>query len=181
MGRFYLLAAVIILIALIIVVSFFVSSFKKCPPGHVLIINNNKPDNFGNMNKIIFSGGAFVWPFVGSFQLFSLAPIAVTLNEELLSKNNERLKINIKTNIGISTSEMVLKNAIDRFSGLGISQIKQIALDVMLSKLREVVAGSDKNDLEKIQDFSNRLKKEIEGELMEIGLKLINLDVKSID
>lgn len=181
MGRFYLIAAVIVLIALIIAVSFIVSSYKKCPPGHVLIINNNKPDNFGNLNKIIFSGGAFIWPIVGSYQLFSLAPMVVTLNEELLAKNNEKVKIGLKTNIGISTSETVLKNAIDRFSGLNISQIKQVAEDIILSQLRIIVAGSDKSELEKIPDFNKKLTKELEGELMEIGLKLINLDVKSIE
>ncbi len=181
MGRFYLLAAVLVLIALIIAFSFIVSSYKKCPPGHVLIINNNKPDSFGNLNKIIFSGGAFVWPFVGSYQLFSLAPIAINLNEKLLTKSSEKVKLELKTNIGISSSETVLKNAIDRFSGLSISQIKQIAQDVILGQMRKVTASTNSNEIEKLIDFSNTLSKEIEGDLMEIGLKLINLDVKKIE
>lgn len=181
MVRYYLLFAVIVIIALIIAFSFIVSSYKKCPPGHVLIINNNKQDSFGNMNKILFSGGAFVWPMVGSYQLFSLSPMAINLNEELTTKSAEKIKIELKANIGISNSETVLKNAIDRFSGMGISRMKEIGQDIMLSQLRIIVADSDKNELDKVVDFNSRLKKEMEGELMEMGLKLINLDIKSIE
>ncbi len=181
MGRFYLLAAVIILIVLIIVVSFLVSTYKACPPGHVMIINFSKPDDSGNMYKIISSGGAFIWPVFGSYQLFSLAPIPLSLNEKMLAKNNEKVGVEINANVGISTSETVLKNAIDRFSGLGISQIKQVAHDIVLSQLRTVVASSDKDELKKIIDVKKRFAREIEGDLMAVGLKLINIDVKSIE
>ncbi len=181
MGRFYLLAAVIILTALIVTISFIVSTYKACPPGHIMIINYSKPDDFGNMFKIISSGGAFIWPVFSSYQLYSLAPIPISLHENILAKNNERVNIEVKINVGISTSETVLKNAIDRFSGLSILQIKQVAHDIILSQLRTVVASSDKKELEEIIDMKKKFAQEIEGDLMTVGLKLINLDVKSIE
>ncbi len=181
MGRIYILATIIVLIALIIAISFIINSYKKCPPGHVLIINNNKPDNFGNLNKILFSGGAFVWPIVGSYQIFSLAPIPIIIKEDFLASSNQRVKLDIKINIGISTSETVLKDAIDRFSGLNIEQIKEIAEDIISGQLRKVTASVDTNELQDISAYANKITKEVSGELIEIGLKLINLDIKKIE
>lgn len=179
MGRFYFAIIVVVLIALFIIFSFIISAYKKCPPGHVLIINNNKPDAFGNLNKIVFSGGAFVWPIVGSYQLYSLAPSTIDLNiADLVTKSKEKLQKDISAIIGISASETVLKNAIDRFSGLSKDQISKIAKNIIQGQIRLIVSDSEITEIENSNYFSNRLKKEIEGELLAMGLKLISLDVK---
>lgn len=180
MGRFYLLATVLVVIFLIVAFSFIISTYKKCPPGHVLIINNNKPDSFGNLNKILFSGGAFVWPMVGSYQLFSLAPMPIDLHGDFFTQSAEKVSADIKAHIGISASETVLKNAIDRISGLDSARIKQLAHDVILVQIRNVISSTQARELSNLQAVSSRLKKDIEGGLMELGLKLISLDVKKI-
>jgi len=181
MGRFYYFIIVIVLIALIIIFTFIISAYKKCPPGHVLIINNNKPDAFGNMYKILFAGGAFVWPVVGSYQLFSLAPVTLDLNiQDFITKNQQNLDMELSVIIGFSTSETILKNAIDRFSGLSKDKLSEIAQSIALGQIRKLVSDTETSDIENITSFNKALSKEIEGELMEVGLKLINLDIKKI-
>ncbi len=182
MGRFYFLIVIIVLIALFVTISFILTAYKKCPPGHVLIINNSKPDSFGNLNKIIFSGGAFVWPLVGSYQIFSLAPIIIDLHiQELAVKNQQKINFDAQAIIGISTSETVLKNAIDRFSGQNTAQIQQVAKNIILGQIRLLASETGISEIENFTQFSKKLSKEIEGEMIEIGLKRINLDITKVE
>lgn len=165
-----------------ILISGIFKAYKKCPPGHVLIIFNNKPDSFGNMTKFVFSGGAFVWPFISSSQLLSLAPIQLNLIlKELLTSDIKRTNIEMDCMFGISTSETVLQNAVNRLSGLNNEQIKEIASNILAGQLRKVISEMEMEEIKKGNGLNNNFKKEAEGELLEIGLKIISIDLKTIE
>lgn len=178
MNRLYPLFLLAIAGVIIFVVVTIINSYRKCPPGHVLLITNPKPDSFGNFYKIIKNGGAFVWPFMGSYQLLNLSPVNLRLNFDNLSSNLQT-KYNIELDLlfAVSSSESVLNSAFERLSGLKNNQIKEIAKSIASAQTRLLIASLSDSEINNLKFLTDSLIKNISGEMLELGLQLINLEV----
>jgi len=181
MGRFYLIIIATLLILLLVIFFNMLKYYKKCPPGHVMVIINNRGDSFGNRLKFIYAGGAFVWPIFGGYQLFNLSPFTISSKlTQLLTADNNKLDIELKVILAVSSNEMLLENAVDRISGLPQEKITTLAEDILSSLIRFTIISLKSGEIKQSTAFHEMLSNKIENEIGSIGLKLINLDIIDI-
>ena len=98
-----------------------------------------------------------------------------------LSKQNIRVNVPSRFTIGISTEPGVMQNAAERLLGLGLSDIQELAKEIIFGQLRLVVASMDIEEINSDRDkFLSNISTSVESELKKVGLKLINVNITDI-
>lgn len=176
---------VILIISLAIVwlgtIFFWIQRYKRCPSDKILVVYGKT--HGGRSSKCIHGGACFVWPVIQDFQWLDLAPIPIGLGEKEFSPNEkDRVKIVSNLTTGISTETGIMENAAERLLGLSPMAIRELAFEITQGCMRSVVKefGSEaiKSDPDSLVD---RLGERLDAVLKEIGLKVINLDIKKIE
>ncbi|MBT3638152.1 MAG: flotillin family protein [Opitutae bacterium] len=177
-------ASILIVSCLVIVLGtllFWVQRYKRCPSDKILVIYGKTG---GARSSLCIHGGAcFVWPVLQSYQWLDLSPIPIDLGVKEFSPNEkDRVKILSKLIAGISTKTGIMENAAERLLGLKVDSIRDLTLEItegcMRSAVKELGAEAIQSDPDSLVD---RLGERLDSVLKEIGLKVINLDVKKIE
>jgi len=174
--------AVVILFAIFLGI---LSRYRKCPSDKILVIygkvGNNK-DGQARSAKCIHGGASFIWPIIQSYQYMDLTPISINVDlKNALSKQNIRVDVPSRFTVGISTEPGVMQNAAERLLGLRMSEIQDLAKDIILGQLRLVIATMDIEEINSDRDkFLAAVSSNVEGEMKKIGLRLINVNVTDI-
>ena len=177
-------ASILIVSCLVIVLGtllFWVQRYKRCPSDKILVIYGKTG---GARSSLCIHGGAcFVWPVLQSYQWLDLSPIPIDLGEKEFSLNEkDRVKIVSKLIAAISTETGIMENAAERLLGLKVDSIRDLTLEItegcMRSAVKELGAEAIQSDPDSLVD---RLGERLDSVLKEIGLKVINLDVKKIE
>lgn len=176
---------VFLIISLIVVwlgtIFFWIQRYKRCPSDKILVVYGKT--HGGRSSKCIHGGACFVWPVIQDFQWLDLTPIPIGLGEKEFSPNEkDRVKIVSNLTTGISTETGIMENAAERLLGLSPMAIRELAFEITQGCMRSVVKefGSEaiKSDPDSLVD---RLGERLDAVLKEIGLKVINLDIKKIE
>ena len=176
---------VILLVSMIIMVLgtllFWVQRYKRCPSDKILVIYGKTRS--GRSSLCIHGGAFFVWPVLQSHQWLDLSPIPIDLGEKEFSPNEkDRVKIVSKLITAISTETGIMENAAERLLGLKVDSIRDLTLEItegcMRSAVKELGAEAIQSDPDSLVD---RLGERLDAVLKEIGLKVINLDIKKIE
>ena len=171
----------LLLIVIVILTAVALNYYKKCPAGSMLVVFNNKPDVFGSTVKIIKSGGAFVWPFGGSFVILDLSPFPVDIFfDKIIYKDGSLRNFKAKLILSISTYEEEVKNAIERISGLGREKVIELSRDIISGHLRSFFLGISKNEIVDHLILKNKIAEELEQPLEDIGLRIMNMDLMEL-
>ena len=179
------LIGVIVLIAFMLFVTI-ISRYKKCPSDKIMVIygkvGNNK-DGTSRPAKCIHGGAALVWPVVQSFEYLDLTPMSISVDlKNALSKQNIRIDVPSSFTVGISTETGVMQNAAERLLGLRMSEIQDLAKDIIFGQLRLVIATMEIEEINTDRDkFLDAVSSNVETELRKIGLRLINVNVTDIN
>ncbi len=173
----------LLLIAVLLVTGvlmFVVRQYRRCPSNRVLVVYGKVGGN--QAARCIHGGGVFVIPLFQDYQYLSLEP--VTIDIELtgaLSKKNIRVNVPSTFTVGVSTELTIMNNAAERLLGLRESEISAQARDIILGQMRLVIATLSieeiNQDREKFLDLVNRF---CAGELLKIGLEVINVNIRDI-
>jgi uncharacterized membrane protein YqiK len=160
---------------------FWIQRYKRCPSDKILVVYGKTQGV--RSSKCIHGGACFVWPVIQDFQWLDLTPIPIGLGEKEFSPNEkDRVKIVSNLTTGISTETGIMENAAERLLGLNMSAIRELAFDITQGCMRSVVKefGSEaiKSDPDSLVD---RLGERLDAVLKEIGLKVINLDIKKVE
>ena len=160
---------------------FWIQRYKRCPSDKILVVYGKTQGV--RSSKCIHGGACFVWPVIQDFQWLDLAPIPIGLGEKEFSPNEkDRVKIVSNLTTGISTETGIMENAAERLLGLHPRAIRELAFEITQGCMRSVVKefGSEaiKSDPDSLVD---RLEERLDVVLQEIGLKVINFDVKKIE
>ena len=177
-------ASILIVSCLVIVLGtllFWVQRYKRCPSDKILVIYGKTG---GSRSSLCIHGGAcFVWPVLQSHQWLDLSPIPIDLGEKEFSLNEkDRVKIVSKLIAAISTETGIMENAAERLLGLRVDSIRDLTLEItegcMRSAVKELGAEAIQSDPDSLVD---RLGERLDAVLKEVGLKVINLDIKKIE
>ena len=181
---------VIILIVVVVLVAFMLflmiaTRYKKCPPDKIMVIYGKVgADKEGNPRsaKCIHGGAALIWPLVQSFTYLDLTPLSISVDlKSALSRQNIRIDVPSIFTVGISTEPTVMENAAERLRGLKLSEIQDVAKDIIFGQLRLVIATMNIEEINTDRDkFQEAISRNVEGELKKIGLRLINVNVTDI-
>ena len=159
---------------------FFFSRYQKCPSDRILVIYGKTAS--GQSSKCLHGGASFVWPVIQAFEYLDLTPIPIDIPlEGALSKQNIRVNTPSTFTVGISTDPSVMSNAAERLLGLQVTQVRDLARDIIFGQMRFVISTMD---IEAINGDKNQLIERIadgvEGGLRKVGLRLINVNIQDI-
>ncbi|MBP5661615.1 MAG: flotillin family protein [Clostridia bacterium] len=172
----------VFLFSLLLVV---LARFRRCPSDKVLVIygkvGTNK-DGSARSAKCVHGGAAFIWPVIQSYQYLDLTPMSINVDlTNALSHQNIRVDVPSRFTVGISVEPGVMQNAAERLLGLKLSEIQELAKDIIFGQLRLVIATMDIEEINTDRDkFLEAVSHNVETELKKIGLRLINVNVTDI-
>lgn len=162
------------------------SRYKKCPSDKILVKYGNVGKSLEGGSKsasCIHGGAAFIWPVFQSYAFLDLTPMSIEVNlTNALSKQNIRIDVPSRFTVGVSTEPGVMQNAAERLLGLKMTEIQELAKDIIFGQLRLVVATMDIEEINTDRDkFLSAVSSNVESELKKIGLRLINVNVTDIN
>ena len=182
--------SVIVLIVVVAVLLFsmllvVLARYRRCPSDKVMVIygkvGTNK-DGTARSARCIHGGAAFIWPIIQSYEYLDLTPISINVDlANALSHQNIRVDVPSRFTVGISVEPGVMQNAAERLLGLKLSEIQELAKDIIFGQLRLVIATMDIEEINTDRDkFLEAVSHNVETELKKIGLRLINVNVTDI-
>ena len=177
MGLILIVSLVVIGLGMLI---FFFSRYQKCPSDRILVIYGKTGK--GQSSKCMHGGAAFVWPVIQAFEYLDLTPIPIDIPlEGALSKQNIRVNTPSTFTVGISTDPGVMANAAERLLGQQLTQVRDLAKDIIFGQMRVVIAGMEIEAINADRDqLIDRISDGVEGELRKVGLKLINVNIQDV-
>ncbi len=177
--------SIIILIAVLAVIVFgtlvFIASrYRRCSSDRILVVYGKVG---GQKSANCFHGGAaFVWPVIQDFAYLSLTPIPIDIQlRGALSQQNIRVNTPSTFTVGISTEPGVMENAAERLLGQDMTQIQELAKDIIFGQMRVVIATMPIEEINADRDkLIANIANGVEVELRKVGLRLINVNVQDI-
>ncbi len=183
-GLFGLIVAILVIVFMVL--AFIVSRIKKCPSDKIMVIYGRVGQNTDGSSRsatCIHGGAKFVYPFIQAYEYLDLTPLSISVDlTKALSRQNIRIDVPSRFTVGISTEPSVMMNAAERLLGLKLSEIQELAKDIIFGQLRLVIATMDIEEINTNRDkFLEAVSDNVETELKKIGLRLINVNVTDIN
>lgn len=181
-----IIAIVVVVVLLLFMIILTVAvRYKTCPPDKIMIIYGKlraSADGTYPSARCIHGGAAFVWPFFQKYTFMDLTPLAISVDlKNTLSKQNIRIDVPSIFMVGISTEPGIMQNAAERLRMLNLTQISDLARDIIFGQLRLVIATMNIEEINADRDkFLEAISRNVEGELKKVGLRLINVNVTDI-
>ena len=177
-----IVVAVLIVVLIVLTVAV---RYKTCPPDKIMIIYGKirpNPDGTYRSAKCVHGGASFVAPFFQKYTFMDLTPLSISVDlKSALSKQNIRIDVPSIFTVGVSTDPGVMQNAAERLRMLNLSQISDLARDIIFGQLRLVIATMNIEEINADRDkFLEAISRNVEGELKKVGLRLINVNVTDI-
>ncbi len=175
----------VIVVLLLSTIMLIVSRYRKCPSDKVMVIYGKvgaNSDGTSRSAKCIHGGAAFIWPVIQAYEYLDLTPISISVDlKNALSRQNIRIDVPSRFTVGISTENGIMQNAAERLLGLKLSEIQELARDIIFGQLRLIIATMDIEEINTDRDkFLEAVSRNVESELKKIGLRLINVNVTDI-
>ena len=174
-------------VALILVsfIAWVCSRYKKCPSDKIMVIYGSIGKNNDGTNRsarCIHGGAQFIIPVFQSYAYLDLTPISISVDlKNALTRQNIRIDVPSRFTVGISTEAGVMQNAAERLLGLQMTEVQELARDIIFGQLRLIIATMDIEEINTDRDkFLAAVSSNVETELKKIGLRLINANVTDI-
>jgi len=182
-GVVFLIVVLAILVFTTVVV--ILSRYRKCPSDKIMVIYGNTGSNKDGTTrsaKCIHGGAAFIVPVFQAYEYLDLTPISIQVDlKNALSKQNIRIDVPSRFTVGISVEPGIMQNAAERLLGLKLSEIQELAKDIIFGQLRLVIATMEIEEINADRDkFLSAVSNNVETELKKLGLRLINVNVTDI-
>jgi flotillin len=170
LGFLVIIAAVIIGVG---TAAYWASRYKKCPSNKILVIYGKVAG--GKSCVTLHGGGAFIWPIIQSYQFMSLEPMRLKVDlNGALAANNIRVNVPSTFTVALDTDPAMMNTAAMRLLGITQADIEELASEIILGSLRQVVAQMDIEEINKGGEIFERNIRELVGkELGTVGLHLI--------
>lgn len=176
----YIILPAILAILVFATVIFIASRYRRCPSDRILVVYGKVA---GQKSARCYHGGAsFVWPVIQDYAYLSLTPIPIDIQlRGALSQQNIRVNTPSTFTVGISTEPGVMENAAERMLGLNLTQIQELAKDIIFGQMRVVIATMPIEEINADRDkLIANIANGVEVELRKVGLRLINVNVQDI-
>lgn len=173
------------LAVLLIVFAFVRSMLQICPPNMVLVISgirNRAADGKSRGFRTVFGGLAFKWPIIEKADKMSLNVLEVPISiRGAYSQGGIPLNVDAVANVKISSDEVVVGNAIERFLGRDTNEIRRVAKETLEGHLRGVLARLTPEQVNEDRlKFAEELSNESELDLNKLGIHLDTFKVQHV-
>jgi flotillin len=180
--------AVIAFFALIIVV--LALRYRKVGPNEALIIAGGRKRTItladGTKQKIGYryrlGGGVFVWPGMEKVYVLPMDIIPVTIRTpEVLTHGGVPIMAEASAQVKVDSSDETIHRAAEQFLGIGRDGIRDVAVNVLEGKVREVIGGMSVEEIYRgRQEFSNRVVQAVQADFAKMGLAMLSFALKDI-
>ena len=176
-GDFGEMVGLVFIIATVVIglgtVAYWASRYKKCPSNKILVVYGSGVG--GKSAKTLHGGGAFIWPIIQAYQYMSLEPIQLKVDlRGALAANNIRVNVPSTFTVALDTDPAMMNTAAVRILGMSQPDIEELASEIILGSLRQVVAQMEIEEINKGGETFERNIRELVGkELGTVGLNLI--------
>ncbi len=156
-----------------------------CRPNEILVFSGRRhrlPDGSTSGYKILHGGRGFRMPFLESVSRMDmrLFPVEVVVNNAY-SKGGIPLSVHAIANVKIASSDVGVRNAVERFLGTELSAIALTAQQTLEGVLREVVAQLTPEEVNEDRlKFAETLVENARDDLDKLGLELDVLKVQHV-
>jgi flotillin len=174
-----ILAGVVVLVVFATVIAL-ISRYRRCPSDRILVVYGKVT---GGKSAHCYHGGAsFIWPVIQDYQFLDLTPLPIDIKlEGALSKQNIRVNTPSTFTVGVSTEPGVMENAAERLLGLSLTEIKELAKDIIFGQMRVVIATMNIEEINADRDkLIANIAEGVEVELKKVGLRLINVNIQDV-
>ncbi|MFH1843208.1 MAG: SPFH domain-containing protein [bacterium] len=176
------LIGTVILVFFVTLISF-ATRYKRCPSDKILVVYGKiSSGKEAYSARCIHGGATFIWPIMQDHAFLDLTPIPIEIKlEGALSLQNIRVNTPSTFTVGISTEPGIMQNAAERLLGLTLTNIQELARDIIFGQMRVVIATMSIEDINADREqLIDNITKGVEGELQKVGLRLINVNIQDI-
>ncbi len=183
-----IVGAVVAVLALIILV--LALRYRKVGPNEALIIAGGRKHTMtladGTKQKVGYryrlGGGVFVWPGMEKVYVLPMDIIPVSIRTpEVLTSGGVPIMAEASAQIKIGSSDEAIHLAAEQFLGIGREGIRDVAVNVLEGKVREVIGGMSVEEIYRgRQEFSSRVVKAVQADFAKMGLAMLSFALKDI-
>jgi flotillin len=156
-----------------------------CAPNEVLIFSGRKhrlPDGTVVGFKLVQGGRAYRIPLIENVSRLDMRifPVQITVNNAF-SKGGIALAIQAIANVKISSDPQLIGNAAERFLGVSMHQLAEVAQQTLEASLREVLSQLTPEEVNQDRlKFADHLVKAAQDDFDKLGLHLDVLKVQHV-
>ncbi len=178
-----------IIVFLVLIGLLLSAQYRKVGPNEALIIAGRKrtvtlPD--GSKMKVGYryklGGGTFVWPFIEKVYTLPLEIISLQIKTpEVLTHEGIPIMAEASAQVKVDSNDMAIRQAAEQFLGTGKEGIRDVAMNVLEGKMREVIGTMTVEEIYRgRQEFSRRVVDITREDLAKMGLVLLSFSLKDI-
>jgi len=183
-----IIGAIIVFLAIIGVL--LGTQYRKVGPNEALIIAGGRkrtitlPD--GTKKKVGYryklGGGTFVWPFIEKVYVLPLEVITLYIKTpEVLTHGGIPILAEASAQVKIDSTDLAIRLAAEQFLGTGKEGIRDVAMNVLEGKVREVIGTMTVEEIYRgRQEFSKRVAQAAKEDFARMGLVLLSFSLKDI-
>ncbi len=180
--------AVVVFFALVILV--LALRYRKVGPNEALIIAGGRKRTLvladGTKRRVGYryrlGGGIFVWPGMEKVYVLPMDVISVSIRTpEVLTYGGVPIMAEASAQVKIDSSDETIHLAAEQFLGIGRDGIRDVVVNVLEGKLREVIGGMSVEEIYRgRQEFSNRVVQAVKADFSRMGLVMLSFALKDI-
>jgi flotillin len=182
-----LILAGVALVLIVLLTFLFSRQFRKVGPNEALIISGRKrtitlPD--GTAKKVGFrvriGGGTFVRPFTEKVDILPMDIIPISIRTpEVLTHGGVPIVADAAAQVKIDSSEAAIHTAAEQFLGMGKDGIRDVAVNVLEGKMREVIGTMTVEEIYRGRaEFNRRVGEAVREDFGKMGLVLLSYALK---
>jgi flotillin len=182
-----LIAAGAVLVLAVLLGFLLAKQFRKVGPNEALIISGRKrtitlPD--GTVKKVGYrvrlGGGTFVRPFLEKVDILPMDVIPLSIRTpEVLTHGGVPILADAVATVKIDSSEAAIHIAAEQFLSLGKDGIRDVAVNVLEGKMREVIGTMTVEEIYRGRmDFNRRVVESAREDFSRMGLVLLSYALK---
>ena len=180
--------AVVAFFALVILV--LALRYRKVGPNEALIIAGGRKRTVtladGTRQKVGYryrlGGGVFVWPGMEKVYVLPMDIMPVSVRTpEVLTHGGVPIMAEASAQVKIDSSDETIHRAAEQFLGIGRDGIRDVAVNVLEGKVREVIGGMSVEEIYRgRQEFSKRVVAAVREDFRAMGLVMLSFALKDI-
>jgi flotillin len=180
--------AFVIFIALVILV--LALRYRKVGPNEALIIAGGGKRTLtladGAKRKVGYryrlGGGIFVWPGMEKVFVLPMDVIPISIRTpEVLTHGGVPIMAEASAQVKIDSSDETIHLAAEQFLGIGREGIRDVAVNVLEGKVREVIGGMSVEEIYRgRREFAVRVVQAVQADFSRMGLVMLSFALKDI-
>jgi flotillin len=183
----WLIPVGVIIVVLVIVFIIIAKQYKKVGPNEALIISGRKRTitaSDGTKHKVGYryrlGGGMFVMPFLETVDVLPMEVISISIKtSDVLTHGGVPILADATAQVKVESSDTAIRIAAEQFLGIGKDGIRDVAMNVLEGKMREIIGTMTVEDIYRGRgEFDKKVAAAALEDFSKMGLSLLSFSLK---